>query len=650
MSFSNNYIPSIQGLRALAILAVVACHAKVPGFSGGFIGVDIFFVLSGYLITGLLVTEYLSTGKINFLRFYLRRFRRLLPALILMLCVTSVLCWIVLAPMEQVDHVSAAQYASIWLSNLYFGFSNSNYFDLSSMNNMFLHTWSLGVEEQFYLIWPLLILLTTLMNPVKSAAGFFKLFCILAVISFSLCIYWSFQNQPYGFYLMPSRAWQFSLGALIYLLNDKLKDSEYPSLHRLQSASAWVGLVLVSISTYSLDQATNYPGFYSLLPSFGCAAILFRCNQSQGRIQNLLSIRPLQFIGDISYSLYLWHWPVLIFGRSVLGQLTAISTLALLLLSFALSVIAFYSIENPIRRNRYIVSNPGHSLVLAFTFMLVTFSGMYVWGSLAVREENSPGQIAYKEIEEIFPILYPQGCDYFELSARINPCTYGPEDAEVNVVLFGDSIGVQWFSAFVRNFVISGWHLTVHTKSACPIVNRTYFWDKIHSDFTVCDQWRDDVIRHIAAEKPEIVLIGSSTQYPFSENEWRDGTMEILDILAPSTTSVYLIRGTYMLNHSGPSCLARKAWQPAALSALLDCDSDGESEQDRLVWRALQQAAENYANVSPLDFNELVCPANRCSPKRNGTIVYRDAQHISPLFALEISGEVIEIILTHQNR
>ena len=274
---NSSFRPDIEGLRAVAILLVIAAHAGVPWLAGGFIGVDVFFVLSGYLITRLLADELTRTGSLQFARFYARRFRRLLPALLLMLCVTALL-GAQLAPVSQQGwQADAAAAAALWSSNLLFAFSRLDYFGSDASGNLFLHSWSLGVEEQFYLAWPLLLVVgygAWRKSAPPSRLNLIQLLWLLAAISFAACVFITSIEPRHAFYLMPMRAWQFALGGLasLYFIDGTSADDGRPaaSVHLL----GWIGLALIIGSALALDSHTTYPGAWALLPTLGTLAVL----------------------------------------------------------------------------------------------------------------------------------------------------------------------------------------------------------------------------------------------------------------------------------------------------------------------------------------------------------------------------------------
>lgn len=219
------YRPDIEGLRAVAILLVVAAHAGIPWFQGGFVGVDVFFVLSGYLISGLLISEIRQSGRLDIVAFYVRRMRRLGPAMLLMLLVISLLAVILLPAPRQLVQTYAATSAALWVSNFYFAFADIDYFSASAVENLFLHTWSLGVEEQFYLIWPMLLL--ALLGRRGGGAGkrvtAQAAMLVIAAASLVGCVLLSQAAPKLGFYMMPARIWQFALGALVWIVVDRIQ-------------------------------------------------------------------------------------------------------------------------------------------------------------------------------------------------------------------------------------------------------------------------------------------------------------------------------------------------------------------------------------------------------------------------------------------
>lgn len=369
----------VEGLRAVAILLVVAAHAKVSWLAGGFVGVDVFFVLSGYLITGLLVQEIRTTGMLQFADFYMRRLRRLLPGMLIMIGITGLLGWLLLPVDGQNEQASAAASSALWLSNFHFAFSSMDYFSPGSETNLYLHTWSLAVEEQFYLAWPLLVVLAMgAWQGARKTPTHRNLAWIMAALlvgSFLLALHWTYTSPQLGFYMMPARAWQFALGALV-LLGIGTPDLQ-PITQLLigpstRCVAGWLGLSLILASALVLDGSFPYPGFWAALPSVGTALLLV--SGGTGNVEGgskLLSLRPMQALGGVSYFWYLWHWPVLILGAAVLGAGNAWNRATLVLISLGIAAASYHFIEKPIRRQRILIMKPRLAVFSSVALMLV---------------------------------------------------------------------------------------------------------------------------------------------------------------------------------------------------------------------------------------------------------------------------------------
>lgn len=642
----RNWRPDIEGLRALAIIAVVADHAGVPFAQGGFIGVDVFFVLSGYLITGLLVRELGARGSIDFAAFYARRLQRLLPGLALMLVVASLAAAVLLAPYEQIPQTSSAMLAMLWLSNFFFGFADFGYFDAGSETNIYLHTWSLGVEEQFYLAWPLLLLW---LHAGGAKDRLRRGLEWVLIVGFLISVVLTAMAPLWGFYAMPSRSWQFAVGALVFLRTEGgnvLGTAVATRLPALRLRAGWVGAALVVASSLFMQQAMQYPGVWALLPSLGAALIIFAGTGPVAGfgLDRLLTTAPMRFLGRISYSWYLWHWPVLVLGGLVNPDGGAVYTSTLVALSLLAATIAWFLLEQPVRSSGWLRARPAFMLTLAAVVMAVGAFLAPAWRSTANAWMASPEQAAYQALRSDLPQLYGLGCDEWFSSPRVRVCSFGEESAEKTAVLFGDSVGMQWFSAVAPLYADQGWRVLVLTKSACPIVDVPIFYPRIGAEYVVCEQWRNSAVAFLAEQKPDVVVMGSAADYKYSVDEWREGSARILGPLAAAAGKVYVIRGTPRLAFDGPGCLARQDWQPAFVAALSECASPAPVVPDASVFEALQAAAARFPNVKVVDFNALLCPEGLCVARSGDSIVFRDNQHIANRYVASLRRQVADLI------
>jgi peptidoglycan/LPS O-acetylase OafA/YrhL len=643
------YRSDIEGLRAVAILLVVAAHARIAGFAGGFVGVDVFFVLSGYLITGLLVQEIQQNGKLKFADFYARRLRRLLPGLLLMLAATAVLGRLFIAPGEQPEQATAAATAALWISNFFFAFEHLDYFSPGSETNLFLHTWSLGVEEQFYLVWPLLLALV-----IGAWAGAYKprnsrrvkmVMPIIFVASLAVCAAWTRRDPPLAFYMMPTRAWQFALGALVFAYFHSpatSSDDTARSNRKFRAAPAWlgwIGLTMILASAILLSPRVTFPWPWAVIPSLGAAAILAAgARASSSGAGKLLSIRPLQSIGGVSYSWYLWHWPVLLLGAALIDIRGIVPRLALVAVSYACATLAYHYVETPIRRNPRMLSRPRTAIAAAVAIMIACNALGLRWHNAARDRMVSPEQLPYQQVRVDAPIIYDMGCDDWYRSADVKLCAFGPADALHTAVAIGDSVALQWFPAYLGVFAKPGWRLLVATKSSCPMVDEPFFYQRIGREFSECSQWRRDALNKIAALKPDVVILGSTYTSDFTQAQWIEGTARVLQPLAASSGRVYIIRSTPVLPFDGPSCLEPRSWLYSKLSVHSSCVAPAHNALSDNVYLWLEAAANRFSNVTMLDMTDAICPNGQCRAERDGTIVFRDTQHLATRFAESLSN------------
>lgn len=635
------YRADLEGLRAVAILLVVAVHAGVPWLRGGFVGVDVFFVLSGFLITGLLVKETTSTGGLRFVQFYVRRLRRLLPALFLMLIVIGVLAALLLAPAEQREQSSAASMTALWLGNVHFAFAKLGYFAPGTETNLFLHTWSLGVEEQFYLIWPAL-LVWLLGRDGKRGMQRLKIgMWTVVAVSLAACIVLSYHAPKLAFYMMPMRAWQFAAGALVWLYF-MVPESRVPAISERRIAiTGWVGFALILVAGIWLNGAMVYPGAYALLPTLGAVAVIV-AGCSKGKMigaSRMLSWRPLQWIGHVSYSWYLWHWPVLLLGAAVTGSHAAGYRLTWVLLSLVLASLSYALIESPIRHQKHWLAHPRMTIFGALAIMVLGNSLCLRWYDHASHQMHSPMYRRFVMAHGDAPVIYAMGCDDWYHSARVQVCAFGSPKAKHTAVLIGDSHAGQWFPTVARVFDRPGWRLLVLTKSSCPMVDEPYFYKRIGREYTVCSTWRTHALARVAAIKPDVVLVGTAVAH-FTKIQWIDGTAKVLDKLTSTAGHIYLLRDTPSLPFDGPNCLAEHTGRSAWLNLRHTCAASFKSRYAQNVYRWTSTAAARFSNVTMLDMNPYVCPEGTCSALRNGVVVFRDSQHLTRSYAATLAPQL----------
>jgi peptidoglycan/LPS O-acetylase OafA/YrhL len=407
---SDEFRPDIEGLRAVAVLAVLAYHAGVPGLRGGYVGVDVFFVISGFLITGLILRELERTGAVSLPAFYARRARRLLPAAACALVATVLVSAFVLPPLRVPDIAGDGVAAALYSANIRFALQSTDYLRADLAPSPLLHYWSLGVEEQFYLFWPALLLLVG-RGRSKPTVNIAIAVVVIGIASLALAIVLTSVAAPWAFYSLPSRAWELALGAIVVVGSRAFLPGT-----RLSVLAGCLGLALVCLSAAVFDTSTPFPGTAALMPTIGTAFILVAgLRRPRSGVARLLALPPLRFLGKISYSLYLWHWPALLLPAAALGRALPLRVrFALALLVIPVAAASHRWIEEPIRQGRLAALRPSRTLAMAGAISLIAAIlsvGSGVVGSTRLRGpvplDLVPSLAAAKDD---LPPIYKDGC------------------------------------------------------------------------------------------------------------------------------------------------------------------------------------------------------------------------------------------------
>jgi len=264
---------------------------------------------------------------------------------------------------------------------------------------------------------------------------------------------------------------------------------------------------------------------------------------------------------------------------------------------------------------------------------------------------SAPDMARFEQVRSEKLLIYKMGCDEWYHSARVNLCLFGAVDAEHTALAIGDSVGLQWFPAYYELFVRPGWRLLVATKSSCPMVDESLFYARIGREYTECARWRSDVLHEVSSLHPDIVLVGSSHMAPYSQAQWIEGTARVLDPLSKSSAHVYLMRSTPVLPFDGPSCLEPRSRLYDVLSAHRECAASARNTRRDAIYQWLGNAASRFDNVSLVDMTDAICPHERCYAERNGTIVFRDDQHLSSAFVRSLAGVLADrLVQSAQDR
>jgi peptidoglycan/LPS O-acetylase OafA/YrhL len=462
MSETVKYRPDIDGLRAVAVLPVVFFHADIKGFTGGFVGVDIFFVISGYLITTVIYTEMVA-DRFSILSFYERRIRRLLPALLVVIFASAIAASFLLLPDELIAFGKSVISTILFVSNALF-WTESGYFDSAAGMKPLLHTWSLAVEEQFYIVYPLALLLCFKFSPriiPVAVAG-------AALGSFLLALFLQPRWPDANFYLPFPRGWELLIGALLAM--DVFPEARE---ERLRTGLGALGLTLIAWSVFAYDDDTSFPGASAMLPTAGAALIIYAGRAGPSLITRALGRQEIVFIGLISYSLYLWHWPVLVFARLfALRALTPFESGMAIVVSFLLAMLSWRYVERPFRLRTTLPYRP-----TLFGTAAGAMASFVLLGAILIAYDGLPQRVpenarkilsaaADKEIAEeryqcaVFPLLP---------SREFGPCPIGATEAvSPTVVVWGDSSAnalQPMFDAILEDKGLSGF---LASTPGCP--------------------------------------------------------------------------------------------------------------------------------------------------------------------------------------
>lgn len=620
----------IEGLRGVAVLLVILCHAGVPGMGGGFIGVDVFFVISGFLITGLLTEELAATGRVDLWRFFARRACRLAPALLVMVSSVVVLV-LVFAPRSNWDnHLQPAFWSLLWSSNFYFAWAGFDYFGPTASESLFLHTWSLGVEEQFYLLWPW-FLCWAWSRGVAGRDWRWPLAVLASGFGASLGLLWLDANAAY--YLMPSRLWQLAAGAVAW----RFWKAAPGWVDGRRLLLEWGGVVLLAAALYLIDGDRSYPGWLAVLPTLG-AAFLLLAVVGNGAPSPLMRNPLARLAGKVSYSWYLWHWPLLVLGPALgWGDAQPSHRVAAVLASLVIACASYAWIEQPFRRR---ASGARNAIAVAVACSTTLAALIHVAPLLHSARDEPQMQLEKRIQADItIPGIYSvPNCDQWHFSADLVPCEYAPSGADATVVAFiGDSVGAQWLPAINRLVEARGLRLVVLTKSSCPMVDQPFFYERIKREYTECTAWRGAALEHVRSLSPEWVIVGSS-QYGFTNDEWREGTRRVLEALASGGARVLVLAPTPILGFNVPRCLASTARIEEDVIVSDGCRQSLPEVDPTPTIDALRAATRRVPGTAVIYLNDHVCPEGVCLGVRGGRVTYRDSQHLNAGYVQDLSG------------
>jgi peptidoglycan/LPS O-acetylase OafA/YrhL len=662
----------IEGLRAVAVALVVLYHAKLARVTGGYVGVDVFFVISGFLITRQLLGELAREGSFSLARFYARRIKRLLPASALVAVATLVgsLLWI--SPLRLGNIVRDVVATAFYVVNYRLAVQGTDYLASSGPPSPLQHYWSLAVEEQFYLLWPVLLSVLAWVWSRRAARGQritppAALLGIaltgIFVTSLGLSVWLTHRSAPWAYFSLPSRAWELALGALVAVGADRLA-----RLPRFVAASAsWLGLGLIACSAFLFTDFTAFPGIAAALPVGGAALVIGAgCAGPRFGAESMLRLPPMQLGGRLSYSWYLWHWPAIILGAAALGHpLRTKSMLAVVAASFVLAWVTYHLVENPIRSKEILSQVPRKGLALGVSLSastaLVAIVAIAVVpsargsGRLAtvpslassaqasrVSQIVGEGVSTQRVPSNLNPPLETVGgdrpaidqCHIGIAATKSGPCVFGDSSASTTVVLFGDSHAGQWFAPLNDLAHARHWKLVVFVKSECPSVNVHAYSVPMKREYVECDKWRSSALDRIRSMRPRVVVLSSSVTFDAMgnfdpktfEQSWLSGTTSIVQQIEATGAVVVWLGDTPRPRGSAPDCVATHLQDARA------CMNDVAIAQVDNQRRVQSAAAAAAAGATVIDPTPWICPGTKCPVVVGNLLVYRDNSHLSTAY------------------
>lgn len=661
--------PDVEGLRAIAILPVLAFHAGLPLATGGFVGVDIFFVISGFLICGLMAGEIEKSGRLRLARFYARRARRILPSAATVLVVGAIAAWAILPPLDWQNVSRELVPASLYVANWHFISNSTDYLAPTSENSPFLHFWSLAVEEQFYLVWPGLFALVAVLfrrrlPDTTSPLRAIKVLMALATIaSFAIGVWQTSAGSSAAYMGTVGRAWEFGVGACLVLTLPALMQSRV--VRRFSSVIGWPGLIAIGIAVVLFDRSTPFPGTAALLPVLGTAAILLSGAVEpapRGSVSRLLSRPVFRSIGKLSFAWYLWHWPVLIFGEALLDWDQTWQKAVLVFGSAIPAYLSLRLIENPIRLSSFISKRTSVSLAIGVAATVLAMSSGLWLGKVELPSASASSTTA---TPLTFDDVFGNGPNSHRNSGPVTPdpvqanadtppleCLLGfkvetgPEcwrgtPGGRTVVVFGDSHAHQLMPTVENIADKHGWSILVLTKVGCPGASIPPKNDGSWFSYKDCLNWRKAAFDRILQVKPAMVFTTSRSNYIADQKELLDSWNTTFAKFRSADIPVVYLVDTPFPDPAPTPCMSGSLNDWSACSF----PKSEALHRDPVVDEA---NAQREPGVTVVDFTPYLCPEQRCPAARGGALFYNHETHLTTT-VMRLLGPVLEDDLEKAN-
>jgi len=625
MSKLFQYRPDIDGLRAIAVLLVVFFHAKFSSVSGGFIGVDVFFVISGFLITTILFKE-VGEQRFSFKRFYLRRVKRLAPALIVFLILTTIPAYIFLFSDDFEIYGRNLIHAFLTTSNFFIWQNTGGYFSPATEMFPLLHTWSLAVEEQFYFIWPSLFVVLHMLFKGKSLIKFVLL---LVVGLLALSVYLTNYHPMSAYFLLPARAFELMMGALLALTLSKIPDSHI----RVNHVLSVVAVLLIVTPAFVLDGSSSFPGFNAFWPCLGAVLLIISGRQAGalGIVNKLISHKAVVAVGLISYSLYLWHWPIFVFIQYLGLELSGLIRVAALIAAFSMAYLSWRFVEQPMRYANFPTLGSAMKQIMlpAFIVLLGMYAVIDVKNGFPERFSN----LAEFDKNTNFPSTVRKKCFDADKIGNVDECWLGVKKEKLDGMLIGDSFANH--SASLIDVFAKDAGLFIHdsTSGGHPILTRM----NAPGVYDYPPEYANERLKY-ALQFEHIILGVNWDTYKNPENINYEPLLKSVGEIVEAGKKVTVIISLPATTKENLHKL--KLVKSGNFVFFNDYNSSIEMPiyKDTHILKEMQR---RYPHINYVDLRDVMCESGQCSTSLGGIIIYRNANHFNTSGAALIAKKYI---------
>ncbi len=611
-----SYRPDIDGLRAVAILLVLTFHCFPDLLKAGFIGVDIFFVISGYLISGIIFKN-LEKNTFSFKEFYFRRIKRIFPVLILVLASCLIFGWFFCYPEEYLELARQSSAGASFLANFEL-LKESGYFDTAAETKPLLHLWSLSIEEQFYIFWPLLLWFSF-----KTKYNFLRFTILITILSFIVNLIIIKHHPEAAFYLPICRFWEIMIGGILAYL--QLHHPHFNNNAKLKNYQSFAGLALIITSLFFINRHQEFPGYWALLPCFGAFLIIAGGTNSLVN-RHLLANKLMVGIGLISYPLYLWHWPLISFATIIKGKQPLPEMMALVMvLSFVLAYLSYKFVETPIRHN-----NKNKNIIILVSVMLIIF----ISGVAIIKLNGIENRTNAKKFLLIRTMNRGQATDYdclnqYRQLGDISYCRIVGDGAK-KIFVIGDSHSQAIFNGYSQTLA-KDYQIIHIADSGCPFYTPNKDTDDKPiaggQDIDSCNKTFKKIIDVVLKDKPTTILFANNG-WSYRQNDFANGMEATISMLPKDIAVTYFLQ-IPKLPFLPLSCIARSSGQELDLKP---CSFERKIHDQQLVdyYPIINQLTENYPNLKIVDPSDALCNSSLCFGLDNQEFLYsRDGSHLS---------------------